>query len=77
MSLDIQNRVRGACLSCGECPAYLCVTGRVLCDYCGCPPARHQLERLPAPQQEEEKRLTKEQAQEESDKEEEEEEEEG
>ena len=77
MSLDIQNRVRGACLSCGECPAYLCVTGRVLCDYCGCPPARHQLERLPAPQQEEEKRLPKEQAQEESDKEEEEEEEEG
>ncbi len=77
MSLDIQNRVRGACLSCGECPAYLCVTGRVLCDYCGCPPARHQLERLPAPQREEEKRLTKEQAQEESDKEEEEEEEEG
>jgi hypothetical protein len=77
MSLDIQNRVRGACLSCGECPAYLCVTGRVLCDYCGCPPARHQLERLPASQQEEEKRLPKEPAQEESDKEEEEEEEEG
>jgi hypothetical protein len=77
MSLDIQNRVRGACLSCGECPAYLCVTGRVLCDYCGCPPARHQLERLRASQQEEEKRLPKEPAQEESDKEEEEEEEEG
>jgi hypothetical protein len=77
MSLDIQNRVRGACLSCGECPAYLCVTGRVLCDYCGCPPPRPQLERLPASQQEEEKRLPKEPAQEESDKEEEEEEEEG
>ena len=44
MSVDIQNRVRGECLSCGECPAYLCVTGRVLCDYCGCPPARHQLQ---------------------------------
>jgi hypothetical protein len=72
MSLDIQNRVRGACLSCGECPAYLCVTGRVLCDYCGCPPARHQLERLPGP---EEERLPKEQAKEESEKEEEEEEE--
>ena len=51
MSLDIQNRVRGACLSCGECPAYLCVTGRVLCDYCGCPPARHQLQGLPGDDQ--------------------------
>jgi uncharacterized Zn finger protein (UPF0148 family) len=54
MSLDIQNRVRGACLSCGECPAYLCVTGRVLCDYCGCPPARHQLQQQADKEEEEE-----------------------
>ena len=29
------------CLSCSECPAYICLSARVLCDYCGCPPARH------------------------------------
>ena len=42
MSLDIQNCCRGRCLSCNECPSFICVSGRVLCDYCGCPPARHQ-----------------------------------
>ena len=29
------------CLLCSECPAYICLSARVLCDYCGCPPARH------------------------------------
>lgn len=42
MSRDIQNCMRGACLTCGECPSYISVSGRILCDYCGCPPARHK-----------------------------------
>lgn len=42
MSRDIQNCIRGACLTCGECPSFISVSGRVLCDYCGCPPARHE-----------------------------------
>jgi len=43
-SFDIAGCLRGQCLSCSECPAYICLSGRVLCDYCGCPPARHQRE---------------------------------
>ena len=42
-SFDIAGYLRGQCLSCNECPAYICLSGRVLCDYCGCPPARHVL----------------------------------
>lgn len=42
MSRDIQNRLRGACLDCGECPSFISLSGRILCDYCGCPPARHE-----------------------------------
>jgi len=42
MSRDIQNRLRGVCLDCGECPAFISLSGRILCDYCGCPPARHE-----------------------------------
>ena len=40
-TFDIAGCLRGQCLSCSECPAYICLSGRVLCDYCGCPPARH------------------------------------
>ena len=40
MSRDIHNRLRGSCLDCGECPSFISISGRVLCDYCGCPPAR-------------------------------------
>jgi len=53
MSLDIHNCLRGACLQCGECPSFISVSGRILCDYCGCPPARHErqdderIERIP------------------------------
>ena len=44
-SRDLLHRLRGRCLACGECPAYICLElARVLCDYCGCPPARHQRE---------------------------------
>jgi len=43
-SVDIAGCLRGRCLSCSECPAYICLSARVLCDYCGCPPARHQRE---------------------------------
>jgi len=41
MSRDVLNILRGNCLSCTECPAFICLSGRVLCDYCGCPPAKH------------------------------------
>ena len=41
-SRDIRNVSRGRCLSCDECPKFVSLSGRVLCDYCGCPPARHQ-----------------------------------
>jgi len=43
-SVDIAGCLRGRCFSCSECPAYICLSARVLCDYCGCPPARHQRE---------------------------------
>jgi len=43
-SRDLLLTLRGQCLECGECPAYICLSARVLCDYCGCPPARHQRE---------------------------------
>jgi len=44
MSRDIHNFLRGQCLACSECPSFICVSGKVLCDYCGCPPARHHRE---------------------------------
>lgn len=44
MSRDIHNFLRGKCLACNECPSYICVSGKVLCDYCGCFPAKHQRE---------------------------------
>ena len=44
MSRDIHNFLRGQCLSCSECPSFICISGKVLCDYCGCPPAKHQRE---------------------------------
>ena len=44
MSRDIHNLLRGKCLACKECPEFISVSGRVLCDYCGCPPARHHRE---------------------------------
>ena len=42
---DARNLRRGFCRECGEtfCPAFISVSGRVLCDYCGCPPGRHEL----------------------------------
>lgn len=43
-SHDLHRCLRGRCLACDECPAYICLSARVLCDYCGCPPARHQRE---------------------------------
>lgn len=43
--VDVRNLMRGYCTTCGEeaCSQFLSVSGRVLCDYCGCPPARHEL----------------------------------
>ena len=42
MSRDIRNIIRGRCQSCSSCSAFMSVSGRVRCDYCGCPPAQHQ-----------------------------------
>ena len=44
MALDIQNVERGACVDgCRSCPNFLSVEpGRILCDYCGCPPTKHE-----------------------------------
>ena len=42
MARDIRNVNRGSCESCKSCSNFISVSGRVLCDYCGCPPAQHQ-----------------------------------
>ena len=42
MTRDIRNVHRGQCQACGDCEAFISVSGRVLCDYCGCPPAQHE-----------------------------------
>lgn len=42
MTKDIRDIERGICLNCDSCQNYICISGRILCDYCGCPPARHQ-----------------------------------
>ena len=42
MSRDIRNIIRGRCQSCSSCSGFISVSGRVRCDYCGCPPAQHQ-----------------------------------
>ena len=41
-SLDALRVARGHCLSCEWCPRFLSPSKRILCDYCGCPPAKHQ-----------------------------------
>ena len=45
MPRDIRNIERGACIEgCRSCPNFLSVEpGRVLCDYCGCPPTKHEV----------------------------------
>ena len=45
LTRDIRNIARGFCVTCGEpnCPGFISVSGRVLCDYCGCPPAKHKM----------------------------------
>ena len=53
MSRDIRNIIRGRCQSCSSCSAFMSVSGRVRCDYCGCPPAQHQ--QLDDQQQEEQR----------------------
>ena len=40
-SLDALRVARGHCLSCEWCPRFLSPSKRILCDYCGCPPAKH------------------------------------
>ena len=40
-SLDALRVARGHCLSCDWCPRFLSPSKRILCDYCGCPPAKH------------------------------------
>ena len=42
MTRDIRNISRGHCKACGDCEGFISVSGRVLCDYCGCPPAHHE-----------------------------------
>ena len=42
MTRDIRNVARGQCQACGDCEGFISVNGRVLCDYCGCPPAQHE-----------------------------------
>ena len=42
MSRDIRNIIRGKCESCSSCSSFISVSGRVRCDYCGCPPAQNQ-----------------------------------
>ena len=45
MPRDIRNIERGACIEgCRSCPNFLSVEpGRILCDYCGCPPTKHEI----------------------------------
>ena len=57
MSRDIRNIIRGRCQSCSSCSAFMSVSGRVRCDYCGCPPAQHQ--QLDDQQQEEQQQQLK------------------
>lgn len=43
MTRDIRNIPRGHCNACGDCEIFTIENrGRVLCDYCGCPPAHHE-----------------------------------
>jgi len=59
MSRDIRNIIRGRCQSCSSCSSFISVSGRVRCDYCGCPPAQHQQleDRPPSPQQQQQQQL--------------------
>ena len=41
MAPDIRNVNRGRCQSCECCSNFISMSGLVLCDYCGCPPAKH------------------------------------
>lgn len=43
MTRDIRNVTRGQCQACGDCEGFISVSGRVLCDYCGCPPTHHEI----------------------------------
>ena len=45
MARDIRNVERGACIDgCLSCPSFVSVEpGRILCDYCGCPPTKHEI----------------------------------
>ena len=40
-ALDAMRVPRGHCLSCEWCPRFVSLSKRILCDYCGCPPAKH------------------------------------
>ncbi len=40
-NLDVLRVPRGRCHACEWCPKFISVSKRVLCDYCGCPPAKH------------------------------------
>ncbi len=42
MARDIRNVKRGSCNHCRSCTNYISLSGKVLCDYCGCPPAKHE-----------------------------------
>lgn len=43
MTRDIRNIPRGHCNACGDCEIFTIENrSRVLCDYCGCPPAHHE-----------------------------------
>jgi hypothetical protein len=39
---DVRNIARGQCQACGDCSGFISMSGRVMCDYCGCPPAQHE-----------------------------------
>jgi hypothetical protein len=40
--LDVLRVPRGHCLACEWCPEFISLSRRVICEYCGCPPAKHK-----------------------------------
>lgn len=43
---DCRGVKRGECQNCNICEMFLAEKGTFMCAYCGCPPAKHEIEEV-------------------------------